>query len=118
MSDLIELAAIEGDGAQEHLATVYEWRHGQRVAQGKALAAAGLSVVLAIILPIVQPDSSRPVEGLAIAIALGSAGVLLVAGAIVFYSAASLHREYIMAQALLEELKTVRGFLKLYRTRR
>lgn len=118
VSDLIALATLDGDEASDHLARVYEWRQSRRVTQGKALVGVGSAVVLAVIVPLVQQDPDRPLSVVALVVTLASAALLVVVGSLVFWSSSRIQREYIFAQSLLDELKQIRPFLKLYRRRR
>ena len=113
----MDMAASHPLTAAEHLARVYEWKREQSATTGKALAGAGLALMIAPIVPVVAQDAAVPLAWLAILVTWASAVILLVAGSIVFSRTQRIDTEYLAAQSLLAELVEIHPFLKLYKGR-
>jgi hypothetical protein len=114
VSDLIDLAILEDADADEHLKTVLTWRYEHMLTMAKALAGAGSAVILATLLPIVQPDKNAPILFETWVWIAGGAAVAIAIGATFFLLARRSFREYVAAQRLLHELREVRPFLLRY----
>lgn len=117
MSMLMDMAASHPETAAEHLASVYQWKHEHSATTGKALAGAGLALLIAPIVPVVAPNAEVPLSWLAVIVTWAGAAVLLGAGVVVFTVTRRLEAEYLAAQNILAELVDIHPFLKLYKGR-
>lgn len=116
VSDLIELAAMPGDGAAEHLSKIYDWQYSHIVSQARGLAGTGVAILTVAIIPLIQPDADNPTPWIYMWIILSAALILMVAGSVLFSFASRVHREYLIAQTLLSELVEIQPFIRRYRS--
>lgn len=110
---LIELVSADASSAAQHLARVYEWRYAERSALAKALVGGGFALILAPLVPLIQPEVGAPPSSLMIVALYVCAAVLVVTGAIIQFRSRTIHREYLAAQALLGRLIEIRPFIRL-----
>ncbi|MER7797494.1 hypothetical protein [Microbacterium sp. NPDC096154] len=115
VSDLIDLATIESDDPHALLTAIYEWKYQHASTAAKATAGAGSAAILATVLPILQTQPIENTNWPWLVIAWVAAGVLVLAGGVLFGIARRLHAEFVAAQALLSELVEVRTFIRRYR---
>lgn len=112
VGDLVDLAVAEGDNDDEHIYRIFQWKFERSMSLARALAGAGSGFLVALALAVAQKDAS----GSSDAVRLGfiGAGLAILTSAIVGWRARNIHREFITAQLLASELRTVRPFLRLY----
>ena len=115
VADLLDLATLDPQESRDALNQVLTWKYEHALSTAKAFAGAGSAVLLATLIPIIQPDQENPLSAITGAWVLASAGISLLTGGVFFALATRRHREYLAAHRLLTDLRSIAPFIALYR---
>jgi len=108
--NVMELAGSD-EAAGEHLKQIFLWRHDRAVTSARAVAGFGGTLAIALTLGAFQTDikvNAILVLGYVVSFAF------LIAGWVLFYSIGALQQEYLSSLHLLDDLRKIRTFLRLY----
>lgn len=115
VSDLLDLATLDPVESRAVLDKVLTWKYEHAITTAKAFAGAGSAVILATLVPIIQPDADAPLLPETSAIVFASAGLAILTGGLFYVLATRKHRELLASHKLLEDLRSIAPFISLYR---
>lgn len=105
VDDVRDLASSRGPDATDPLKTIYGWRYDQLVARARAVSGFGAGLLATILVGIAVPSGNDPVVWVIAVPALIASVGLVAAGLYLHVTAARVQREYIVALALLAQMR-------------
>lgn len=114
VSDVLDLAAVDSDDAEDRLQKVFEWDFERMMTSIRLVFGAAGSVVVALLAALFRPDSA--LKAWHIAAILGLATVLTLIGMGMLWRMRTNHRRFVAALQLLAAAGDLGPLLRLYRS--
>jgi predicted lysophospholipase L1 biosynthesis ABC-type transport system permease subunit len=114
VADVLDLAAIDSEDAEDRLQKVFEWDFERTMTSIRLVFGAAGSVVVALLAALFRPDSE--LKTWHIVAILGFAGVLAIVGVSMLWRMRTNHRRFVAALQLLSTANHLGPLLKLYRS--
>jgi hypothetical protein len=113
---LLDLATSDLEDAHEELTQIFKWKFEHSITGAKATAAAGASLIVALV--VAQFQAKVQVSGVLLTSGFVGAVLVMLFGILQYYRVRMMYQQYVAAHFLLSEITKMKPFLQRYTSRK
>jgi hypothetical protein len=111
----LDLTTSDLENTHDEITQIYKWKFEHAITGAKSTAAAGASLIVALIVAVFQAKAQISVTLLVVGFM--GAGSVTAFGIVQYYRVRELYQQYVAAHSLMSEVAVMKPFLQQYRSR-